>query len=246
MEREFLLGINFNLYVDQYTYESWRDLLKGLVMAKERDRRLWHKPPRSQHRSSIRPSHASSAAPPSRTYSTRYRTHRARSTSPSESRSFTYAFEFTAPPPDPDSNQNPPPPPPHQPLAQYSPTPRSGSKRQAAAAFSPTSAAFPVDGRPPKRRPSSMSLEIPDFAPPSGRRDSKSVSPLESLQSFSTMTLGSSPRGGYTPQSRHASPAWVSYTECPPQTLVTAYRAEKPVDIPQVSPPFLPLFASLS
>jgi len=229
MEREFLLGIDFNLYVDQDTYESWRDLLKGLVMAKERDRRLWHKPARSQHRpSSMRPSHISPTAPTTRSYSSRYRTpaHRARSTSPSESRSFTYAFEFTAPSYSYSSSSN-------QTLAppssvQYSPTPRSGSKRQAMTAFSPTSEAF-SDTRPAKR-PSSMTLEIPEFAP---GRESSSVSPLES---FSGMSLGSSPRGIYTPQSNNASPAWISYTNTNsgPQTLVTAYRAEKPVDIPQV------------
>ncbi|TFK28438.1 hypothetical protein FA15DRAFT_701100 [Coprinopsis marcescibilis] len=37
MEREFLMGVDFNLYVDKQTYESWLNLLKGLVIAKERD-----------------------------------------------------------------------------------------------------------------------------------------------------------------------------------------------------------------
>ena len=37
MEREFLLGVDFNLYVDKPTYEAWLNLLKGLVWAKERD-----------------------------------------------------------------------------------------------------------------------------------------------------------------------------------------------------------------
>jgi len=55
---------------------------------------------------------------------------------------------------------------------------------------------------------------------------------LESLQSLSRMSLASSP---YTPQSNNTSPAWVSYTSTAnsSETLVTAYRAEKPVDIPQ-------------
>ncbi|KAF9527892.1 cyclin-domain-containing protein [Crepidotus variabilis] len=39
MEREFLLGVDFNLYVDKTTYASWLNLLKGLVLAKERDAR---------------------------------------------------------------------------------------------------------------------------------------------------------------------------------------------------------------
>ncbi|KAF6757840.1 hypothetical protein DFP72DRAFT_1110700 [Ephemerocybe angulata] len=37
MEREFLHGVDFNLYVDKPTYESWLHLLKGLVQAKEHD-----------------------------------------------------------------------------------------------------------------------------------------------------------------------------------------------------------------
>jgi hypothetical protein len=39
MEREFLTGVDFNLYVDKTTYASWLNLLKGLVIAKERDAR---------------------------------------------------------------------------------------------------------------------------------------------------------------------------------------------------------------
>ena len=35
MEREFLLGVDFQLYVDKQTYESWLNLLKGLVHVKE-------------------------------------------------------------------------------------------------------------------------------------------------------------------------------------------------------------------
>jgi len=113
---------------------------------------------------------------------------------------------------------------------EYSPTPRPGSKRQATAAFSPTSDTF-TDSRPLKR-PSSMSLEIPVTVPV---RNSSSVSPLESLQSFSRMSLGSSPHPPYTTQSSRSSPAWISNSiaEAAPQTLVTAYRVDKPVDMPQ-------------
>jgi hypothetical protein len=237
MEREFLMGIDFNLYVDQDTYESWRDLLKGLVMAKERDRQQWRRSSRIQHRSSTRPSNTSSAAPASRSYSLRYRgpSHRARSTSPGESsRCFTYAFAFTAPS-CPNANQAVLPP------EEYSPSPKAGSKRQATAAFSPTLA---VSANPrPLKRPTSMSLEIPDFTP--GRNSnpsSNSVSPLESLQSLSRMSLGSSPSVSYVPQTNHSSPAWTSYTrqDVAPQTLVAAYRAEKPMEMPQVR--FLYLF----
>lgn len=231
MEREFLTGIDFNLYVDQDTYQSWRDLLKGLVMAKERDRQQWRRSSRIQHRSSTRPSNTSSAAPVSRSYSLRYRgpSHRARSTSPGESsRSFTYAFAFTAPS-YPSSNSI------VLPAEEYSPSPKPGSKRHAAEAFSPT-LAVPADPRPLKR-PTSMSLEIPDFTP--GRNSnpsSNSVSPLESLQSLSRMSLGSSPGASYAPQTNQPSPAWISYTrsDAAPQTLVAAYRVEKPMEMPQV------------
>lgn len=234
MEREFLLGVDFNLYVDQDTYESWRDLLKGLVMAKERDRRMWQRPTRSQHRSYTRPSvYTSSAAPASRSYSSRYRasSHRARSTSPVESRSFTYAFEFTAPSHTATSNHLAVPSAP-----EYSPTPRPGSKRQAADAFSPTSQTI-TDIRPMKR-PSSMSLMIPDYAQTrTSSGNSTSISPLESLQSFSKMSLASSsPHVPYTPQTRNSSPAWNSSTRFTgSQTLVAAYRAGVPMDMPQVS-----------
>jgi hypothetical protein len=100
-------------------------------------------------------------------------------------------------------------------------------------AFSPT-LAVSADTRPLKR-PTSMSLEIPNCTP--GRNSnpgSNSVSPLESLQSLSKMSLGSSPGVSYAPQTNHSSPAWSSYTRqnVAPQTLVAAYRAEKPVEMP--------------
>src|ERR1700742_1021384 len=94
MEKEFLMGVDFNLYVDKATYESWLNLLKGLVMAKERDSRHFrksrsggvraaakHLSPSSHHT----PYHSSnhhhnqihaSAGPASRTYSTSTTRHR--------------------------------------------------------------------------------------------------------------------------------------------------------------------------
>ena len=232
MEREFLRGVDFNLYVDQETYESWRDLLKGLVMAKERDRRQWRKTSRSQYRSTTRPLNPIPAyvTPSSRTSRPRFVTHRARSTSPSESRSFQCNFEFTAPSlaqthQDIDLM--------HSQAQDYSPTPiRPGSKRQAKDAFSPISASFP-DFRPNKRP---MSLEIPDYAP--SLASSNSISPLDYLHAFSQLSLGSSPSGSsYTPQNEDGfSPAWISYQRADdaPRTLVAPYRVEKPVEMPQV------------
>ncbi|KAH9994445.1 hypothetical protein BJV77DRAFT_1059980 [Russula vinacea] len=43
MEREFLAGIDFNLYVDEETYVRWVGLLEGLVTAKERGSRQWRR-----------------------------------------------------------------------------------------------------------------------------------------------------------------------------------------------------------
>ena len=236
MELEFLKGIDFNLYVNQETYESWRDLLKGLVMAKERDRRQWRRTPRSHHRSAARPLNTmhSSAALSSKSYYPlvpRFPSHRARSTSPSESRSFTYNFEFTAPSitqmsQDVDLM--------HSHVQDHSPTPRPGSKRQAEEAFSPVSTSFP-DYRPNKR-PSSMSLVIPEYPPPI-RASPHSVSPLEPLHAFSQMSLGSSPNGSYTQRNEDgSSPAWISYQRADdaPRTLVAPYHVEQPVEMPQV------------
>ncbi|KAH8103188.1 cyclin-domain-containing protein [Phellopilus nigrolimitatus] len=41
MEREFLLGVGFRLFVDKPTYDSWLNLLRGLVLAEEREHMHW-------------------------------------------------------------------------------------------------------------------------------------------------------------------------------------------------------------
>ncbi|KAG5643051.1 hypothetical protein DXG03_001629 [Asterophora parasitica] len=150
MEREFLMAVDFNLYVDKATYESWMNLLKGLVNAKDRDSRHFRK---SRGLRSSKHAHPpSTSGPASRTYSSssssRYRapSHRARSTSPSQTRrSTTYSYPAFS----------------HAPEHPPSPTPppRSGSKRSAAAAFSPTTASF---SHIPSKRPVSISLQIPE------------------------------------------------------------------------------------
>ncbi|KAF9552705.1 hypothetical protein CPC08DRAFT_262103 [Agrocybe pediades] len=50
MEREFLSGVDFNLYVDKATYEAWLNLLKGLVLAKEKDCRRYSRSREERHR----------------------------------------------------------------------------------------------------------------------------------------------------------------------------------------------------
>jgi len=206
MEREFLLGIDFDLYVDKTTYESWLNLLKGLVMTKEKDSQQWQRSRyggrvTSRVRLSVRPSQVPS----------RHRTpsSRARSSSPSRN---TVSFPFSTPP---------------KPAApqEFVQVPRSGSKRSASDAFSPTSASFPPIK--PSKRPMALTLDIPDLVQSSGSSSSSSVSPLEPLQSFSKLSIAASPAGTH-PGSQGCSPAWPSSTrqDQVPQTLVSAYRMD--------------------
>lgn len=218
MEREFLMGVDFSLYVDKPTYESWLNLLKGLVMAKERDSRHFRKN-RGTARSSRLANPSSSTGPASRTYTSKYRpsTHRARSTSPTQTRpGYTYSAYSTP------SHAIP------APAEQSSPTPRSGAKRSAEAAFSPTSATF---AEIPSKRPVSMALQIPEYRP-SGPH---SHSPLESLQSFATMSLAS-PHAPQ-PSRRSETQSWApSSRESVPETLVTPYPSDegRRTAVPQV------------
>ncbi|KAH7925695.1 hypothetical protein BV22DRAFT_1088581 [Leucogyrophana mollusca] len=212
MEREFLVGIDFGLYVDNTTYESWLNLLKGLVMAKEKESRQW-RTSRGRHRTS-RPNHPTTSGPVTRTHRwrTRSTSNRARSTSPLQStvhpRVFSSSAHMTLPNP------------------YYSPTPNPGCKRSAADAFSPTSASFHV--LPPLKRPTGMTLQIPETRFGSG---SSSGSPLESLQSFAKMSLSSSsPHSSRTAQS---VPTPLSTSDNRPHTLVAAYRVDGPVNVPQ-------------
>lgn len=211
MEREFLLGIDFGLYVDKKTYVNWLNLLSGLVMAKERDSRNWRRTPRARihHQSrphrSAHPSHA-------------VRPQRARSSSPNRSA----VYPLSAP------------------QIHYAPSaypahhtpPRSGAKRSATDAFSPAQESF-VPLKAP-RRPTGLSLDIPSQSqgPPSAH----SISPSEPLQSFSKLSLGASPAGVRPVGVDNSSPAWPSTVKHngPPQTLASAYRLEHPR--PQAAP----------
>ena len=263
MEREFLLGVDFNLYVDKSTYESWLNLLKGLIMAKERDSKHFRKSRglARQSRLAASPHHPSSTGPATRTYVSSSRQkppvyrHRARSTSPT-SRTASY--------PQPTHNNvsypEPLPPPPASSIAypsnvsQYlsaqtaSPTPRSGSKRSAQDAFSPTSATL---SQLPSKRPLAMSLQIPEYRQSSsGSASSHSSSPLDGLQSFSKMSINTS-MGGHSPleatspwaESETAIGKTMATTATParntivPETLVTAYMLDegKKSTAPQVS-----------
>lgn len=218
MEREFLAGIDFNLYVDKETYVRWVGLLEGLVMAKERGSRQWRKSRQTPRAATVaRPVAPLTVPSKGRTWSAR-----ARSSSPLHvSRGSDSPHSVT--------NSNP----------QYSPeipievdeSPlRSRGKRSAFDAFSPTSAGFDL-GRPAKR-PVSLAVEIPPCAAPAPVHI-HTPSPLESLQSFSKMSLGSSPA---LSQCTEGTAVAVPARHIPPQTLIASYRLDptKPRPVPKV------------
>ena len=260
MEREFLVGVDFNLYVDKSTYESWLNLLKGLIMAKERDSRHFKKSRSLAHQSRLAasPHYPSSTGPATRTYVSSSRQkppvyrHRARSTSPTSR---------AACPQQPSHNivsyPEPLPPPPASSMSYMatnisryisaqnaSPTPRSGSKRSAQDAFSPTSATL---SQLPSKRPLPISLQIPEYRQSlssSGSTSSHSNSPLDGLQSFSKMSINTS-MGGHSPLETSgngigramATTATPAKNTIVPETLVTAYMLDegKKSAAPQVS-----------
>lgn len=205
------MGIDFNLYISKKTYDSWMNLLRGLVYAKERECRKWRHS-RARHRT---PRHSQPmSAAPARTYRWRCQptSSRARSTSPEQpthTRIFSSSYHMIQTP-------NP-----------VSPCVPPGLKRSAADAFSPTSSSF--HELPPLKRPTGMTLQIPESSYPTAPHSS---SPLESLQSFSKMSLSSSsPHSSRSTQSSQSHP---SMLDTRPQTLVAAYCAEGPVNVPQV------------
>ncbi|KAF5385596.1 hypothetical protein D9757_006759 [Collybiopsis confluens] len=183
MEREFLMGVDCNLYVDKPTYESWLNLLKGLVLAKERDSRQYRHKSRSVARTSRHPSSFITPNPLRFVGRGKPLQHRARSTSPEQSsRTLAYATPVRRRPPPLVSTPSSHPGPAAADL-------RSGSKRTAQAAFSPTSATF---SHIPSKRPVSISLQIPPVLTESGSSSGpNSSSPLEGLQSFATMSIDS-------------------------------------------------------
>lgn len=216
MEREFLMGVDFSLYISGKKYESWLNLLKGLVLAKESESQKWRKS-RTRYRNGHRLQPVASS-PAMR--STRSRglstTSRARSTSPLQYIRPPFSANVTLRP---QLHINPPP----------SPSPNPGSKRSAADAFSPTSTSF--HELPPLKRPTGMTLHIPENGFSTGPG---SASPLEPLQSFAKMSLStssSSPHHARTTSSAQPLPAM---HENRPQTLIAAYRADRPVNVPQV------------
>ena len=93
MEREFLQGVGFNLYVNQRAYDGWLKMLNGLMWAKEQEYEGWRRtvntavipPPQSLTTRTTQPSLSYYASP------------RARSTSPTHA-PLAYPFTFALPP----------------------------------------------------------------------------------------------------------------------------------------------------
>ncbi|KAH9964592.1 cyclin-domain-containing protein [Russula dissimulans] len=213
MEREFLAGIDFNLYVDKETYVRWVGLLEGLVMAKERGSRQWRRSRQTPRAATVtRPVAPLTVPSKGRTWSAR-----ARSSSPVHLSRSSGSPHYLM-------NSNP----------QYSPeitieveSPlRSRGKRSAFDAFSPTSAAFDVER--PAKRPISLVVEIPQ----STAASIHTPSPLDSLQSFSKLSLGSSPA---LSQCNDGAAVVASARHLPPQTLIASYRLDptKPRPVPK-------------
>lgn len=219
MEKEFLLGIDFGLYVDEATYDSWLNLLKGLVMAKERECRQW--------RRSWRPSRSTRCRQTCSKHTSPFRcgtraAPRARSTSPSRP---------TLPPPGFSSPEFHVAPQCHRSTFASHP---QGTKRTANDAFSPTSATFSAS-KPPKRT-TGLTLQIPEVAYHGGNSSGSSASPSEPLQGLANLSLGSSPIEEGT------VPEWAASVrrDLPPQTLVSSYNVneQRPSGAPQVFPSY--------
>jgi hypothetical protein len=222
MEREILLGIDFSLYVDKTTYESWLNLLKGLVMAKEKDSVRWRRTSSSRSRyprGSVPSNVWSSGNRFVSAYSTPVRpngSHRARSTSP-PIQSFRYPFTFTAPNPNTCYSAQP----------FQTPT-KPGAKRSAADAFSPTSASFPPIK--PAKRPTgvpALSVTIPTTQPTtvSPHRGNKSHSPMD--LGLHKLTLAGSPAFSRGPEKDHST--WISSERqhVTPKTLSAPWAQER-------------------
>ncbi|EJD55024.1 hypothetical protein AURDEDRAFT_147691 [Auricularia subglabra TFB-10046 SS5] len=169
MEREFLTGINYRLFVDEATYSTWLNLLKGLVAAKDKEYRAWQREQARQQKRerelAVSYTHA------------RVPTPRARSSSPTPSvRSPAYPFTFVA---QVDSNpfyhHLPPPAPAYQQQPSYSTyepsytsttdSPPPIRKRPAIQAFSPTTYASHTRLQPLKRP---VSMDMSQYAPQAG------------------------------------------------------------------------------
>ncbi len=235
MEREFLVGVDFRLYVDKGTYETWLNLLTGLVIAKERECLRWQSRrrralyvPSQGGRSANEYGYTGSRELRSRDYEA-YGAQRARSSSPTHSRVAyhaypNYPFTFTVPPP----VQHVPSDSAVQPQTAswdvYGHAQRPGSKRSAADAFSPTSATF---SNVPTKRPTGLALDIPAATAAASSIQVVSAHPayapfVENIRGFERLSLDS----GST--SVPITPVEIDgqHSAMPVRHLAASYRAE--------------------
>ena len=159
MEREFLLGVSFQLFVDAQTYDSWLNLLKGLVLTKERELNRWRE--RRRTRVIIPRIRIPNSSDYTRQAGPQQR---ARSTSPHHPRNYSYApaypFTFSVPSSSAAQLQASSQSHAQSQSAHCSPNRPMSSKRTAADAFSPTSSTFAGSARGGKR-PTGLALDIP-------------------------------------------------------------------------------------
>lgn len=233
MEREFLLGVGFRLFVDAQTYESWLNLLKGLVLAKEREHGRWRERRRARI---VVPPHTRSLE--SREYHHEHRPHhheeqqqqqRARSSSPHRSRNYAYApaYPFTFAVPSSSSTA-------HLQVAPQSQSTNTSpnrpvSKRRAADAFSPTSATFAGAARGGKR-PTGLALDIRAALESggSGRGGSVSAQPAyayaDSLRGLERMSLKTPAEGALVREDEREWDGEREQEREREQTLAAPYR----------------------
>ncbi|KAF8584951.1 hypothetical protein K439DRAFT_1660488 [Ramaria rubella] len=203
MEREFLLGVDFRLYVNTDTYKAWVNLLKGLVAVKERDEQQWHY---SRRRVPGVAMHQPTPHHSGRNITNHQQ--RARSSSPLPSLKASYPFTFVASTYTNPFAQG------QRPYCHSNPhaSARPGVKRPAIVAFSPPSATLPG---PPSKRPISLDMSV--LQPSHGPTSAGSVYPLSA---FAKLSLDK------TDAPTRSSPAKPKHPVETPHTLAAPYSLQ--------------------
>ena len=204
MEREFLLGVDFRLYINTDTYKAWVNLLKGLVAVKERDEQQWQY---ARRRAPGAPVHA--PIPRHSTSNANGHQQRARSSSPLPSLKAPYPFTFIAP-----ASSNPFA---HVPRTCIPPSSHTsaqpGVKRPAGIAFSPSSASLSLSG-PPSKRPVSLDMSIVRSA--KGPASAGSAYPLSA---FALLSLDRPDASSRVTPPRSKAPVEAPHTLAAPYSL---------------------------
>jgi hypothetical protein len=227
MEREFLKGIDFRLYVDKATYESWLQLLKGLVLAKEREYQQWQYLRQmasiSSHSVSQRIPQYDNEVPELRV------PHRPRSTSPRNSTiSRSSAFTFSLP-----SHLMPPAYPHSASYSTYAMDAEDNSVHPGMKRSVDSSVEEAIFSRPAKRVAALQMDRLPTSGGPRSAGPAFSSSSTSSqLDSFSTLSITN-----FDNSSTHSlNPVHNEYTHQQPSSLAQPYPVHSfPPSQPQVS-----------